>query len=522
MITRGKRIRIVPVELDSSDEEEVLKVPRIEEDTGNAEDDEMKGILTSSSSEESDDTDDDTEDEEDERKVQEMVDQLRPDLMVEFQKVMDHISQSEPNIFKVLEAKISIEDKTKLFRLYEILKECRYPSFDYESSREHFIDEFKKAQQRSPAITEEKKRLDKLIERPSLDVQIVNMNASDAIKAVIYRESTVMSKLSSDDDEKIKLERWINTCLSLPYQHYKSFPFHDNREKFLLHVKNTLDQEVYGLEKVKEQILLFVNAKISNPALKGCNLGLIGDPGVGKTSIARVLAKCLDYPFSQISCGGMNNADVLKGSAYTYIGSRPGAVVTSLIEMGCNNGIIFLDEFDKISKRPEVNSTMLHLLDPVQNSEFRDNYTGPEIPLNLSGVWFVLAMNREPSDSALRDRLFIVPIPGYSKEEKAQIVKRHLLPKALTDHKIPFDQISFTPEGLNHFVDTFSGESGVRTLNHNLRDLVSKASFLSHSSLPVSFRPSNFSFPLKITSEVIDEMILERKEKGGPPMGMYN
>ena len=167
-----------------------------------------------------------------------------------------------------------------------------------------------------------------------------------------------------------------------------------------------------------------------NPNMKKTNLGLIGPPGVGKTSIARLISEIMDWGFEQISFGGIDRSDFLKGHEYTYVGAQPGAIVKALQKMGHKNGILFLDELEKISKKPDITAALLHLVDQTQNSEFKDNYLG-DISIDLSKIWFIGSMNNIPTDSAFADRWWIIRVNGYRDSEKKEIIKSYLLPKAL-------------------------------------------------------------------------------------------
>lgn len=259
---------------------------------------------------------------------------------------------------------------------------------------------------------------------------------------------------------------------------------------------------------MKEQLLVFANARLSNPEMKECTLGLVGPPGIGKTMISRLISDALNLPFGQISCGGITEAEILKGYAYTYIGSRPGEIANCLISMKYNNGVIFFDEFEKISKNNEITSMLLHVLDPIQNSFYHDNYIGRDIDINLSGIWFILSMNNLPADGALRDRIFTIQLEGYTEKEKLQIAKRHLIPKILKNLKIPIENIVVPDTVILDLIRRESNNPGVRYLNHNLRDIIYKVHFLQQQSeLQLSFSLKNCSTPFILTTEMVDKIL---------------
>ena len=194
-------------------------------------------------------------------------------------------------------------------------------------------------------------------------------------------------------------------------KYYKNIP------DTLFKIAKKLNEELYGMNEVKEQILTFINARLTNPHVRGCSLGLIGPPGTGKTTIARLLSTVLETPFAQMSFGGVRNADFLKGHDFCYIGSRPGEIVRCLSSMQYKNGILFMDEFEKIADNKAITSCLLHIIDPQQNHEFRDSYLR-ELKIDLSHLWFIYSMNGEPTDSALNDRLYKIHFRKLSRRRR--------------------------------------------------------------------------------------------------------
>jgi ATP-dependent Lon protease len=238
--------------------------------------------------------------------------------------------------------------------------------------------------------------------------------------------------------------------------------------------------------------------------MKGCSIGLLGPPGTGKTAIAKTLSKCLDFPFEQISFGGVSDPEFLTGHDYTYIGSRPGEIVRCLSRMGYKNGIIFLDEFEKTSGKKGISSTLLHLTDFTQNHEFRDNYLA-DITIDLSNIWFIYSMNSLPDDTALRDRIFTINVEGYNIKDKIQIVQNYLLPRAVKNIGRKDKDITITEESalyLINKIDKGNENKGVRNLEKTIKDIVNKIHFLVSNKkdriLQVGF---NITFDVKIINE---------------------
>ena len=213
--------------------------------------------------------------------------------------------------------------------------------------------------------------------------------------------------------------------------------------------------------------------------IDGNNRFLLGDFTVThNTMIAKILANIMDYPFEQISLGGINSSEFLKGHDYTYVGSQPGEIVKCLKQMKYKNGILFFDEFEKI-KDQELISSLLHITDPIQNSEFKDNYLG-ELTIDLSHLWFIYSMNSLPRDDALSDRMFYIELEGYSHKDKIEIIDRYLFPKLLRNIGLNNNDISMSEETIRYFISKVcsSSDKGVRNIEKNIFDMINKITFL--------------------------------------------
>lgn len=437
------------------------------------------------------------------------------------------ILKTEPKLIKILTEPLLKSDRAKLLQLYEIYKSTTPSTQDWLTARNTvntFIEEYKnnyiQHHRHTPKQHKEMKLKLALLENhnPNIDLQykILQLNTSMQNKQTIFNRYKELQNMNTDDDEKGKLRNWLNWALSIPHDTIKTFPFSNNQlTNFLRQVSQTLDKELYGMKLVKEQILLFVSSKIQNPHIKKCSLGLIGMPGVGKTMVSRLLAQVLNFPFEQISLGGISNPDYLKGHEYTYIGAQPGEVVKCIKRMGYKNGILFLDEFDKISDNKDICSSLLHITDPIQNSEFRDKFLS-DITIDLSHLWFIYSMNELPSDSALRDRIYTIKVPGYELQDKICIIINYLFPKSLKNintHENSIIISKTTAEYLIKIRNNWSENAGVRTIEKDVSNIVSKIDFLvKHQDKKGKLKGFNISFdmnkiikyPVTLTPKIID------------------
>ena len=430
-----------------------------------------------------------------------------PKAYEELKAVRLEISRTEPNIRELLSTSLRIEDKAKLCQLYEIYKshipeteECLDARIRYNETFKIFKAEYLQHSKYSNDILErmqiEENNFKRFNTQLDLKYKILNLNTDKDTKEIIYSKYSEMTTLEHSDDEYNKLKTWLHWATNIPHNSIKKINI-DNKTEFIKKAKEKLDSELYGMEKAKEQILLFLNTKLYNPSTVNSNLGLVGSPGTGKTHIARLISKIMDWGFSQISFGGTDKADFLKGHEYTYVGAQPGEIVKSLKRIGHKNGVIFLDELDKISESPDIRSALLHLIDPTQNTDFRDMFLN-DISIDLSQIWWIGSMNNVPQDSALADRWWIVNIEGYTHTDKIQIIKEYILPKALKNCDLDINLITFDEGVISILINMIcdSHDKGVRTLEKAIKDIVNKISFiLSHQDI-------NGKLPFKTSFEL--------------------
>ncbi len=295
----------------------------------------------------------------------------------------------------------------------------------------------------------------------------------DEVKQVFGREMMRLKRMNPQVAEFSVQLSYLEMLLDLPWQEYTDDNFN------LKSVGKILDDDHYGLEKVKDRILghlavLKLKGDMSAPILM-----LLGPPGVGKTSLGKSIAHALGRKFVRISLGGLHDESEIRGHRKTYIGAMPGRIVQSLRKVGSANPVFILDEIDKIgqSNRGDPSSALLEVLDPEQNSTFHDNYL--DLDVDLSKVLFIATANSlQNIQPALRDRMEIIRLSGYSTEEKLEIARRHLLPKQREAHGLKAKQVKIPLPTLREVIDGYTRESGVRSLDRQIAGLMRHAAKL--------------------------------------------
>ena len=262
---------------------------------------------------------------------------------------------------------------------------------------------------------------------------------------------------------------YLDVLLALPWGKKSKL------KKDIAEAQNTLDEDHYGLEKVKDRIVEYLAVQARTNKLKGPILCLVGPPGVGKTSLGRSIARATGREFVRQSLGGVRDEAEIRGHRRTYIGSLPGKIVSNLKKAGTSNPLFLLDEIDKLGQdfRGDPASALLEVLDPEQNSKFQDHYL--ELDYDLSDVMFVTTANSLDMPQPLLDRMEIIRLEGYTEDEKVEIAKRHLIPKQLEAHGLKDGELIFTDEGLRTILRHYTREAGVRTLERELAKVARKS-----------------------------------------------
>ena len=333
------------------------------------------------------------------------------------------------------------------------------------SQREYFLRQQLKAIQEELGETDEQQA-----EIAELRAQVEEANLPEEADKQARRELDRLSKLPPAAAEYGVIRTYLEWILSLPWNETTA----DDLD--LKAARRILDEDHYDLEKVKERIVEHLAVQKLTNKLSGPILAFVGPPGVGKTSLGQSIARALGRKFVRVSVGGVRDEAEIRGHRRTYIGAMPGTIIRALRDAGTKNPVFMIDEIDKMGSdwRGDPSSAMLEVLDPAQNSTFRDHYL--DLPFDLSQVLFVTTANQlETIPSPLLDRMEIIRVAGYTEDEKVGIARRYLVPKQLEAHGLAAKQVTFTEKALRLLVREYTREAGVRNLDREIAALCRKA-----------------------------------------------
>jgi len=333
------------------------------------------------------------------------------------------------------------------------------------TQREYYLNEQLKAIQRELG-NENEEGTDELAE---LAAKIRKTRLSKEARARANAELKKLKAMAPMSAEATVARNYLDVLLGLPWGKKSKV------KKDIAEAQTVLDEDHYGLEKVKDRIVEYLAVQARTNKLKGPILCLVGPPGVGKTSLGRSIARATGREFVRQSLGGVRDEAEIRGHRRTYIGSLPGKIIANLKKAGTSNPLFLLDEIDKLGQdfRGDPASALLEVLDPEQNSKFQDHYL--ELDYDLSDVMFVTTANSLDMPQPLLDRMEIIRLEGYTEDEKVEIAKRHLIPKQMEAHGLKPHELTFADDGLRSIMRHYTREAGVRTLERELAKVARKS-----------------------------------------------
>jgi len=376
--------------------------------------------------------------------------------------------------------------------------------------------------QKKDEIYEMEKEIDeyKSIKEP-LRFKFLSMKTTIPNKIAILRKYDEFMRLTPFSSEYSKLGKWITSVSQLPLGVYKEIRQEKNISKFLTDIHNNLDKVIYGHTDTKEQIIRILAQFISNPDAKGYVIGIQGSMGVGKTKFIKDgIAKVIGFPLAFIALGGISDSSYLKGHSYTYEGSTYGKIVEQLIKTKVMNPIFFFDELDKVSTGrygEEIINILIHITDGTQNEKFSDKYL-EELELDLSkSIIFFTFNDINRVNPILRDRMIVINIDKYSREDKLKLTRHSLLEVIYKSYNFKEKDVEMTDEMIYYIIDKTTEEDGVRNLQRNINNIYSYINMNRY----ILMDGKTISFPYKIEKEFVDKYLIMKRDNNKNNLSMY-
>ncbi len=385
-----------------------------------------------------------------------------------------------------------------------------------QTQREFYLREQLKAIHKELGEGDEQQR-----EIEELRQKIEEAAPPEQVKREALRELQRLVRMSPASADYTVVRTYLDWIVALPWNRSSGVEVDVHR------AKDILEADHYDLEKVKDRILDYLAVRQLNPNIKGPILCFVGPPGVGKTSLGKSIARALGRKFVRLSLGGVHDEAEIRGHRRTYIGALPGQIIQGIRRAETNDPVFMLDEIDKVGKdfRGDPASALLEALDPEQNNTFRDNYL--DVSFDLSRVLFITTANMlDPVPNALRDRMQVIELPGYTEEEKLRIAQSYLIPRQTVENGIlPGRDIVLTEAGLRHIIRRYTREAGVRNLEREIGTVCRK------QARRIAEGKVRSGTPLEVTPQVVEDMLgaprlrieaelLERTEKPGVAVGL--
>ena len=363
---------------------------------------------------------------------------------------------SELNPLRRMEKLCAIlRSETEILKIEEDIQDKVQTQID-QNQREYYLRE----QMRAISVELDGEEAD---EAAIFREQIEALDVSDDVRKKLLQECSRLDKTNKSSPEAMVIRTYLETCIALPWGVYTEDSFD------LQKARKVLDDDHYGLEKVKQRMIEMLAVRKLSPDIKGQIICLVGPPGVGKTSIARSVAQAMGRKYARVSLGGVRDEAEIRGHRKTYIGAMPGRIINAITHAGSCNPLILLDEIDKLGAdyKGDPSSALLEVLDGEQNDTFRDHYI--ELPFDLSRVLFITTANdRDTIPGPLKDRMEIIELGSYTAQEKFNIAKKHLLPKQAKRHGLNGRTLRVSDAALREIIDGYTREAGVRKLEREL------------------------------------------------------
>ena len=452
----------------------------------------------------------------------------------EVDKIQKLLEDEEPTIAKILKLPLTDDEKKEMTLLYEIYANSDEYSTEHYHMRKKLISLI---QHYGSSNFEERLKVEAEIKRLTkiknisdvyeIKQKIISLNANDETKSRLLSLVSDMEMMEPNSEFYNRLREKVNLAINLPYKNKSNIGERgEDITSECVRVRKILDEELYGMNSVKDEIITFLISRRSNPSSK-ISLALKGPPGVGKTAICKTLAKAIGLPFERIALGGMTDSAALKGSSSVWVGGEASIILLFMKHARISDGILMFDEIDKLGedgRSKVVQHALLHITDYTQNSKFRDLFLS-EISHDLSSLWFLFAMNDDTRiDPVLRDRLHIIDVKPYDRKELEIIMEKYLLPRAIKDVGMNEHDHAciITADGkaaIFNEMDTDIRESGVRAIDGLIRELVCRINALRLTTVgpdsPLTYAKgaSALTFPLMITQELIRVLIPKREKK---------
>ncbi len=395
----------------------------------------------------------------------------------------------------------------------------------YNYEEEEYLKKLKKSKKKKKQklLAKIEKQEEKLKNFKNVEVpfrfRILNSKLSLPNKKTIIDQLDHYHELDESSSEYYKLKSWIDSVDKIPFDNYHKLPIKitdssDKIDEYLKNAYDCLEKSVYGHQDAKMQILQIISKWITNPKSNGNVIALCGPMGNGKTTLVKKgVSKAIDKPFAFMGLGGATDSAYLNGHDYTYEGAKCGRIVEMLMETKCMDPIIFFDELDKISetsKGKEISNMLCHLTDPSQNDKFHDKYFSG-IDFDLSKALFIFSLNNEKLiNPILKDRITVINMKGFKIDEKINIIKDYLLPELYKEYNFPNDQIIFKDDILKYLINNYTKEEGVRQIKQLLDCIISKLNLYKLTSQTNLFDKQNYTFPLTLTIENVQQLIKKK------------